>query len=285
MQLCKSNALILLIAYGSLIAPLNAQPRPEPGSATVPSQSEPPTPGETESEGAPPDTTKKWAYLRVWNFAGRSSKETLGIFAKPEKPISDLDVHWIARGVGYGSVGRYVEVPAGNHVILILSDPVNVIDPEKPANIKQPAKSGSENLSIKMSENDYYTLIIEEENGQIKSSFLKDSDLPVEGFSFRAINMTRLTGASIVEVKGGQASPFFDELSPAQWVTKTFDQLKRTSLELRYKDENGFPMKQYIEIEPVKTRSVSMVLFYDRYDRPTFQSFADAPKVIPSSTP
>jgi len=254
-----------------------AQPRPEPGTGKVPAQIEPGTPGEPSIE--PEDASKgKKAHLRVWNFSGRSTKEALGVFAKSQKAAAETEVAWLSRAIPYGTVGNYVDLEPGKYRFFIVSDPAATFDGEKPVNPNLSPKAGTENLVIDLADKDYLTLVIEDDQGRLKTSLLKDSELPMEGFTYRAINMTDLADASVVEIKAGVAETVFAQLSPGQWVNKANPTARRTSLEARYKNDKGFPLKQYIEIEPENTRSVSLILFYDRYDRPTFRSFPDAPK-------
>ena len=264
-------------------APLGAEPRPQPDTAKVPAQEgKDPVP-----EPGPDESTRskiKHAYLRVWNFSGQNSREALGVFTRLEKSLDGDTLIWLGRGMGYGTMGHYVELPVGVYHFLIITEAMENLVLDKPVKAGQSGKLESKDLKINLVNKDYVTLLLQEVGGKIKSTFIEDSKLTPEVHTLRALNLTAMDSASLCQVQNNITTSLFESLPPDQWLSIVYPKKGMISLELCYKDPQGFPLKQGMEIDTRSTRSTSVLLFYDRYGRITVQGVQDAPKDAASSS-
>ena len=276
-NLIKYLHLALFCLFGS--TSVYAQTRLEPGTAKVPSQTEPaPEPGTAEQPAKDSDHSKiKPAHLRVWNFSGKSNQEALGVFTHTEKSAAEEPLIWLGRGLRYATMGRYVELPAGAYDFLITTESLENPDPEKPVKADQPGKPETKDIRVELTQNEYATLLLQELEGKIKATFIQDSKLPVDRHTVRVLNLTGIKPVGLYQVKNNVATVVFDPVPPGEWLSAELPGRGLVSMELCYKDAQDYPLRQSLEIDMKAARSTSLLVFYDRYGRVTAQGIPDAP--------
>lgn len=281
MLLHSNKTLTAILGFFLLIVRLPAQEaRPEPGTANVPSQNDPVAPKEKNGPRNPGEKPEgepvKLSYIRIWNFAGRGDAKRIGVFLR-KKGDPGADPVWLGRGVRYGTLDKYREVPEGSYELLVVSEP-GPVDPEKPIKFEASNKGEVENVNIVLKENGYQTLLIQEENKSLKAVVLDDLTVKAGMFTLRAANYTDSNKVSIVQVVSSRREPLFAAMEKDKMQIKEMSTGGRLQVEMVYYDEQGFPMTQSAEIDPSSILSSSMVVYYDRYGRVTFRCLEDAPR-------
>jgi hypothetical protein len=210
----------------------SAQPRPEPGSVTVPQHTEE---KEVNSSGLPEQADdeevddRPSGKLRIW-MQGPSPQQRLALgLAKPGQSPPDfgdeaiLDFLWMHRGMRQGDLYQHVHVPAGSYEPMIFEETIEQFTPEnmvaKPPQWRSVLRRTSK--PIKVSEDSCQTLIIDLTEEEATLSLLNDRAAAGSQPTLRLINLSGEQGVSVL-FRGRAA----EERTLVDNLSGTIDELK-----------------------------------------------------------
>jgi hypothetical protein len=259
-------------------------PRPEPGSAIVPSQNEETSPLEaegSEESGTPEeekDEKKPKGKIRV--CLGGSNTEmrfAIGIMKAGQKiPDSQEEsmegFEWLYRGIRSGSIRDYLEVPVGNYDLVILPEEVEKFtgsdDEFKPPTWKKAKKIERE--SIRITPKSHFTAMVRILEDDFKVDVFDDKNESSGSKVLRVFNLTDGTTGGLKTLVAGKETIIFRSF-PEFFSKYTLPPSPSTvAMELYVPGSKPKSMvRKFYEADFGKNGSCSLVVLKDRYGRTT----------------
>ncbi len=261
--------------------------RPEPGSVQVPAQDDERAQDEPSGEELGSEEMKQEAerrgkvgFVRLWNFAHKSSAEGVAVFLSrgsgslppPEQRL------WLGRGSRSGELREYDEFEPGMYEVFVQRDASRqgamVELPEKfepDADNLLPSR-----LGLRVAPGFYQTVLLYDDAGGLAARVLDDS--AVVPTKLRLFNYTREYRPAISILGQGRSVTLVEQLDK-EHVLDIPASARVATLEVAYPTQvEGFTGRLNVECDFAAVRSCSLLVFYDRYGRLTARAIEDAPK-------
>ena len=217
----------------------------------------------------PPDTTptptpNPVGHIRVWDFAYSISKPIEVSLIGGASPLI------LSRSMIAGRIGSYQELPVGSYKVSVRDDSSPEKDQRRPELIPS--------ATINLVDKSFQTVVLMDDRGSpkifvVNDGVTKESRMPPGAKRLRAFNFAKEERPALKTVQGnrllwdrvpaGMSEQFF----PAD--TSTVDLIMVSKL------PSGRESQQVINADFTGSPTLSVVIFFDRYGRLTFQGFED----------
>lgn len=286
----------LLVAWWFAGSAEATEPRPGPGSVRVPAMErfdatvDPvDDPGLIGPVEEPEEGAERPGYVRVWNFAG-TMENRLAVFLSAdgfgetgEDAVDEGSAVWLGRGLLPGRTSDYQSVPSGRYELIVQPEPrSNFADLESegflqltPDNLLTAERTG---LAVRPGA--YQTVAVTTaDEGKVEVRIIDDGGGSREGTVLRVFN-------TLGETRPRLSLPNSDT-SLAESIEEGLHEFHPRVAPRPVTYEVAFPINEYqairrfVEVNHGLGQSCTILVFRDRYGRPTVRAVVDAPRASP----